>query len=272
MPEPQRAVLARARGVVAADERVVAAWVEGSLAGGAADPWSDVDLHVAVEDPAAIDGEELLGRIAPVVSSLTFPLGPVRLVAATLEGPVRVDLYLEPLDQVAAIPRLGPTEVFHGDPPEFRIVESVMDPAALLARLVRGYFFGFMMPARLAGREMWASLVLNAVQVVFQFVVPAMLARSNPGQVFRETLHTERHLAPEQQQHVRELVAAVGELAAGIGDGPPDEAMVRRTHELVIGTLLTELRAACELHGVAWPAASEAAARKYLSRELGLTL
>lgn len=200
MPELQQAVLDRARQVLVADPRIAAAWVEGSLAGGTADPWSDVDLHVAVQDPAAVDGEELLRRIAPVISALTFPLGPVRLVAAAVECPVRVDLYVEPLDQVAAIPRLGPADVFHGDPPEFRIVETVMDPAALLARLVRGYFFGFMMPARLAGRQMWASLVLNAGQVLFQFVVPAMLARTNPGQVFREALHAERHLSPVQQQ------------------------------------------------------------------------
>lgn len=47
---------------------------------------------------------------------------------------------------------------------------------------------------------------------------------------------------------------------------------MRRAHELVIGTLLDELRAACEQHGVDWPAESEAAARRYLSRELGLAI
>ncbi len=150
----------RAKHVLATDPRIAAAWVEGSLAAGTADAWSDVDFHVAVEDPAAIDGEELLGRIAPVISALTFPLGPVRLVAATLEGPVRVDLYVEPLDQVASISRLGrptcSTATRRGSASSTRSWTRPLQ----LARLVRGYFFGFMMPARLEVPGRGAGLAL----------------------------------------------------------------------------------------------------------------
>ncbi len=270
------AIASRAREVLPADPRILAAWLEGSFAGGQPDRWSDVDLHVAVTDDdvavVAADGESIVGRLAPVLSSLTFPLGPVRLVACTVEGPVRVDFYVEPLSAVAGIVRLGATEVFHGDPPEFETSGLPADPAAHLARLVRGYFFGFMTPARLHGRGDHASLVLNAVQVVFQFVVPAMLAQTKPAMVTRDAFHAERQLSPEQQRRVRELVAATGEMAAGIATGPPAEAAVRRAHELVLGTLLTELRTACELHGVPWPADTEAQARDYLGRELGLDL
>ncbi len=269
-------IIARAKEVLPADPRIAAAWLEGSFVSGTADAWSDVDLHVAVaEDHFAevvADGPDIIGQLAPVLSSLTFPLGPVRLVAATVEGPVRVDLYVEPVDAVASIARLRPPEVFHGDPGAFNVTDVLVDPAATLAGLVRGYFFGFPTPARLAGRGELGSLILNAVQIVFQFVVPAMLAQSRPGQVFRHVLHSESHLTDDQRRRVRELVEAVGSASAGIGAGEPDWPALRAAHEQVIGALLAELRAACEHHGVAWPEDSETAARAYLGEELGLQL
>lgn len=42
--------LTRAIKIFQADQRVVAAWLEGSLAWGTADAWSDLDLHVVIAD------------------------------------------------------------------------------------------------------------------------------------------------------------------------------------------------------------------------------
>lgn len=51
--EPQREAVERARRVVAADERIMAAWVVGSLATGEADAYSDVDLQCLIVDESA---------------------------------------------------------------------------------------------------------------------------------------------------------------------------------------------------------------------------
>lgn len=46
------ALLARIVDLLQADRRVGAAWLSGSFGGGEADVWSDLDLHIAVEDAA----------------------------------------------------------------------------------------------------------------------------------------------------------------------------------------------------------------------------
>src|SRR5205823_650443 len=42
----------RLKGIVRGDPRIVALWLQGSLADGTADPLSDVDAYVAIEDTA----------------------------------------------------------------------------------------------------------------------------------------------------------------------------------------------------------------------------
>jgi predicted nucleotidyltransferase len=48
-------LLARIVGVLDSDQRVRAAWLSGSFGRGEADAWSDLDLHVALDD------DELVG-------------------------------------------------------------------------------------------------------------------------------------------------------------------------------------------------------------------
>lgn len=49
-PPRLREPLATLVAVCEADPSVVAAWLGGSLARGVADDWSDIDLHILVED------------------------------------------------------------------------------------------------------------------------------------------------------------------------------------------------------------------------------
>jgi hypothetical protein len=50
---PQRALIERARTVVAGDDRILAAWLAGSYATGQADAYSDVDLHCMITEDSA---------------------------------------------------------------------------------------------------------------------------------------------------------------------------------------------------------------------------
>ncbi len=74
---PQQAFINRAREVLSADERVVAAYLVGGFAVGLGDAFSDVDLQVLVADEAAQSLAqswlELIQRIAPTVH--VQPLG-----------------------------------------------------------------------------------------------------------------------------------------------------------------------------------------------------
>lgn len=46
----QESIISGAQLILETDQRLVACWLEGSFASGAADAWSDIDMHVAVRD------------------------------------------------------------------------------------------------------------------------------------------------------------------------------------------------------------------------------
>jgi predicted nucleotidyltransferase len=99
------------------DSRVVAAWLSGSFGRGVEDAWSDLDLHVAVEDeslPAFLDerialyrsiGEPILVQREKI--SNATPAGTFQLVM--YPGPIEVDWNIGPVSQT-------------GRPPETKIV------------------------------------------------------------------------------------------------------------------------------------------------------
>jgi hypothetical protein len=55
------------------DSRVRAAWLGGSLASGLADDWSDVDLHLAVQDPDGFEAVAWFHDLTPLVLADRIP-------------------------------------------------------------------------------------------------------------------------------------------------------------------------------------------------------
>ena len=84
-----------ARRVLSGDPRVKALWAGGSLAGGTADRWSDVDLRLVVADedrPAFMaEIERTLQAVCPVLGWRTRSMRGDDLVVVTFEGPLRAD-------------------------------------------------------------------------------------------------------------------------------------------------------------------------------------
>jgi hypothetical protein len=89
-----------------ADPRVAAAWLSGSFGRDEADEWSDLDLHVAVGDGAAL--ETWLGDPRPLFAlggepllvQANFPSDSMlggRFWLVVYEGPVTVDWNIGPL-------------------------------------------------------------------------------------------------------------------------------------------------------------------------------
>ena len=89
------------------DARVCAAWLSGSFGRGVEDEWSDLDLHVAVEDAdfdrVLAEREELYRRVGtpiliqPELPSDSVPGGLFQLVLYT--GPIEVDWNIGPVGQ-----------------------------------------------------------------------------------------------------------------------------------------------------------------------------
>lgn len=113
--------------VLSRDPRVQAVWAGGSLADGAADRWSDVDLRLAVADddrPAFMAGiENTLQAIRPVLGWRTRSTRSAELVVVTFEGPLRVDFVVT-----------SPASV---DRPRHEAVAPLFDPHGLVARMQR---------------------------------------------------------------------------------------------------------------------------------------
>ncbi|HEU0164453.1 MAG TPA: aminoglycoside 6-adenylyltransferase, partial [Thermomicrobiales bacterium] len=99
------ALLARIVEVLEADPRVVAAWLSGAHGRGVADAWSDLDLHVAVEDAALAafldERDDFYRRFGePVLVQEEMPSNAMpasRFQLVIYAGPVEVDWTIGPL-------------------------------------------------------------------------------------------------------------------------------------------------------------------------------
>lgn len=56
-----------------AEPRIEAAWLEGSIAAGTCDEWSDLDVHLLVPDPSEFDVVEWVSSVAPLAMSDAIP-------------------------------------------------------------------------------------------------------------------------------------------------------------------------------------------------------
>jgi hypothetical protein len=268
-----------AQSALEADERVAAAWLEGSFASGDADAWSDVDLHVAVADDVwdGFFGERLalLGRIRPVLGHGEVPLPwGAHLVFATLSGPVRLDLYIERVSRLESALRMEEPRLLLDRAGAASRLKATANVDALvrmrLEELTRTLFFGSTWPVRLWGREEWGTLLFNAVAIVYQFLVPAMLIQDDARQFFRPHFHNERKLSPERRRVVDGLLGEIQSAFRTIECGELDFEALRGLHERLIGLIWRELRAACKRYGVVYPEEAEGEMREYYHRELGM--
>jgi predicted nucleotidyltransferase len=100
-------LLERIVGTLQTDSRVVAAWLSGSFGRGVEDAWSDLDLHVAVEDdalPAFLDERPALYRRVgtPTLVQREMPsnaMATSRFQLVLYPGPIEVDWTIGPVSQ-----------------------------------------------------------------------------------------------------------------------------------------------------------------------------
>ena len=277
----QERLIERAGTLLQEDRRVAACWLEGSFASGSADAWSDVDLHVAVYDDRFDDffseRLDILNRFGTVLGYGESPLpGGAHLVFASVAGPVRVDLYIERLSAIESALRWERPRLLFDREAIAANLRATGDVNALLPQwlegLVRNFFFGAMWPVRMWGREEWGSLLMNCLAITFQFLVPAMLAQDDPRNYYRPHYHNEHRLKPERRREVQALLGQIVEAFRDIGTGGVDDERLVRLHEVLLGRIWQELRAACAKWGVVYPEAAEQEMREYYERELGIKI
>lgn len=268
----RNAVLARLIELVETDQRLSALWLQGSLADGTADPLSDIDAYLAVEDAdfehiysTRIHIIERLGRVLAWSDATTPGL---RAVHCLLEGPVKLDLFFEPASAVEKQARPAVRVLVDKAGIEPRLQTDWQAPRATIARtvevIVRMTRQGAAWPIRLLHRGQWSTVAMMELDLINAQIAQLMAVQHDPGHFYKNPFTLYRLLRPDQQVQIDTLTRL-----ALIALGGRDLHALRDLHLQVFDALVREGRAACAALGVTYPidAAADAAIRDFLLRE-----
>jgi hypothetical protein len=254
--------------VLSSDSRFVAGWLEGSLADGSADPFSDIDLYLCVEDNAFEqawkDRHAIIGQIAPIVASLEirglFGIG------CLLEGPVKLDVFFERPGVIGArtrpaVKRLwGPEQIFA------RLkVGEILDDAALrhaLEALVLGFLQGGTWPVRMLARRQVNTFLFNEILLVETGIVPLMLLERDRRALARNMFARAKLLTAAESA---ECTALVDRITIAVRNA--DREAMRDTHVEIFRRMCALARAAFERFGMEFPPRAELELVEFYIRE-----
>jgi hypothetical protein len=269
--QAQRETISKAGAVVAADDRIVAAWLVGSFAAGTADAFSDIDLHCAITDESAGWFAEHWTGIARQITPLVLA-GPV---PGVLGGYVitpewlHLDLVFHQQSQCDASALTSVRPLFDRTgallPAErIPVADTPRDPyfpadAYFPAEAVNLYFYLLGNLAVVLGRGEVLLAMNGAIMRRDVGLVPVMLAengvRKHDG---RKRLN--RYLTASQVAFLESLPP----LSAS-----PDSVIT--FDKLVAADLIKRGRKLAEQTGSRWPADLEEATASYLERCLNVS-
>jgi hypothetical protein len=198
----------RAVAILSSDARFPAGWLEGSLADGSADAFSDIDLHLCVVEKAwdeVWNGRlGVIEQVAPILASLDI-MG-VFGVGCLVEGPVKLDVFFERESGLASMPRIavkrlwGAPEVFD----RFKMGESLGDAAVkhALQTNILGFLQGAAWPVRILARGQMETFLYCEILLVETAIVPLMLLETD-RRAFHRNMFTRAKLLPAAQREAR---------------------------------------------------------------------
>ena len=192
---------------MAGEPRIEGLWLQGSLARGDADPLSDIDAYLAVED-AALD--EVFGRREAILASLRSVIAwsdatapGLKAVHALLDGGVRLDLFFEAASQVGAQKRPALRLILDKGDLGDRLAEGWEAPAALVGRIigviVRMTRQGGTWPLRTLRRGQWSTFAMMELDLINAQVAQLMAVQIDPANFYQNPYSLYRRLRPDQQ-------------------------------------------------------------------------
>lgn len=270
--QQRRQLIARLEQLARDDGRLAGLWLEGSLADGSADPLSDVDAYLAVEDASfdAVYADRLalvraLGD-ALAWSDATTP--GLKAVHCLLDGPVKLDLFFEPLSAVAAQQRRAVRLLVDKGAVAAALRTGWQAPVSQIARaievIVRMTRQGGTWPVRLLHRGQWSTFAMMELDLIDGQIAQLMAVQVDPALFYTNPFSVPRHLRPEQRAQLDALTSrALDALARR------DLAALRDVHLDVFDALVREGRAACAVLNIPYPIAEsgDAAIRAFFEGE-----
>jgi hypothetical protein len=252
------------------DDRIAALWLQGSLADGTADPYSDIDAYLAVQDGAyeAVYGgrARLPERLGAVLAYAEEPR--MRSIHCLMEGAVKLDLFFERLSETPDVERPAVRMLVDkaGVGPRLKTgwTPRVEDAARLIDTRIRLTHQGASWPVRLLARGQWSTFLMVELELINDHLMLLMAAQVDPRLLFKNRLTVPRLLRPDQQEELGRL--SEQSAAACLRR---DAAAMRDAHLAIHEALVREGRAACTALGIPFPLsdAAGAAIRAFFLRE-----
>ena len=265
-------LLDRAVAIFSTDARFPAGWLEGSLADGSADPYSDIDLHLCVAekswDEVWNNRLSVIEKVAPILASLDI-MG-VFGVGCLIEGPVKLDVFFEREGSLAGRPRIavkrlwGAGEIYD----RFTIGDDLGDAAIkhALETNVLGFLQGSTWPVRMLARGQINTFLFNEILLVETAIVPLMLLENDRRAFHRNMFTRGKLIAPEQRDECARLIDRI-ETSVRKGD----RIAMRDVHLEIHRKICALARAAFERYGLAFPPRVEDEMKAFYTREWPLS-
>jgi predicted nucleotidyltransferase len=254
------------------DDRIRAAWLQGSLARGDHDLYSDVDAYFAIEDGAFDsvwnDRASLLAQLGRPLAWSDATTPGFRAIHALLDGGVRLDLAFERASQIEQQKRPAVLVLFDRGGCASRLRTGWAAPGAAIGQIVvtiiRMTRQGATWPLRLLGRGQWSTLAMMELDLINQQVAQLMAIRREPANFYANPFSLFRALDADQRGEIDRLTQRA--LAAA---GARDASALKDVHLDVYDALVREGRAACAALGAPYPIGEQedAAIRALLERE-----
>jgi hypothetical protein len=271
---PQEALIARARDVFAADDRVLAAYLVGGFAVGQGDAWSDVDLQCLVRDEAAEDlaatWRDVADAIAPTAHIQPFGRGTggvcitpdwlhfdVVFNPASSVDPKKLEGMVPLVDKVGLLPKEPvPSPNRRGEP--FFPLTTVEHFLYMLGNMVSVVGRNELVPATNG------VIIVRDIDLVGLLLAEQGWATTRQhafGNPFPFTKRLRTYLTDEQNT----LLLSLPPLVATIDS-------VIEGYLALARAFLPRARSLAERTGSSWPAAYEAASVSYFESSLGVQL
>jgi hypothetical protein len=253
---------------LSSDPRFIAGWLEGSLADGSADSYSDIDLYLCVEDDAWQqawnDRRAIVERVAPIVACLEirglFGIG------CLLEGPVKLDVFFEKAGSVGARARPAIKRLWGPEPIFAQLkVGEILDDTAIryaLETLVLGFLQGGTWPVRMLSRGQVNTFLFNEILLVETGVVPLMLLERDRRALARNMFTRARMLTAAESA---ECAALVDRITTAVRKN--DREAMRGTHVEIFRRICALARAAFDRFGMEFPPRAERELVDFFNRE-----
>ena len=241
---------------VAGEPLVEGLWLQGSLARGDADPLSDIDAYLSVDDSAV---DEIIGRrelilasLRPVIAWSDATTPGLKAVHALLDGGVRLDLFFEAASQVGGQKRQAIRILVDKTDLADRLVLGWEAPVGVVGRIiaviVRMTRQGGTWPLRTLRRGQWSTFAMMELDLINAQIAQLMAVQIDTGNFYQNPFSLYRRVSPDQQAVLDQLTS---EALAALANR--DTRAMLMVHLKVLDALVREGHAACAALGVAYP-------------------